>query len=66
MIIERVSFVQDVWKSEWLFKRPEALDAKLVLKRWKADTEALVDGLAVELDRVEPFDSSSIELAFKA
>jgi glutamyl-tRNA synthetase len=66
MMIERVSFVQDVWKSEWLFKRPEALDAKLVLKRWKADTEALVDGLAVELDRVEPFDSSSIELAFKA
>ena len=66
MMLERVSFLSEVWEARWLFERPQSLDAKLVRKRWKADTDELIEGLMEQLNALEPFDSASIETAFKA
>jgi glutamyl-tRNA synthetase len=66
MMLERVSFLSEVWEARWLFERPESLDAKLVRKRWKDDTTALIDGLMEQLNALDSFDSDAIETAFKA
>ena len=66
MMIERVSFLHEVWESDWLFQRPTALDEKLIRKRWKEETSELIDGLMARLMVLDSFDSNSIESEFKA
>lgn len=66
LMIERVSFLNEIWTHPWLWERPVAFDEKLVRKRWKDQTESLIAGLMERLDALESFDSSSIEVAFKA
>jgi glutamyl-tRNA synthetase len=66
LMIERVSFLNEIWSHAWLWERPATFDGKLVRKRWKEDTGALITGLMERLDALESFDSNSIESAFKA
>jgi glutamyl-tRNA synthetase len=66
MMIERVSFLHEVWESDWLFQPPTALDEKLIRKRWKEETSELIDGLMARLMVLDSFDSNSIESEFKA
>lgn len=66
LMIERVSFLNEVWNHAWLWERPAAFDEKLVRKRWKEETSALITGLMERLNALHSFDSTSIETAFKA
>jgi glutamyl-tRNA synthetase len=65
MMLERVSFLSEIWESRWLFERPQGLDAKLIRKRWKDDTTELIDGLMIRLNALDRFEADSIETEFK-
>jgi len=65
MMLERVSFFEEIWQARWLFEQPTSFDAKLIRKRWKEDTAECIDGLMERLALLESFDATSIELAFK-
>lgn len=66
LMLERVSFLNEIWAHRWLWERPTAFDEKLVRKRWKDQTGELITGLLERLNRLEVFDSISIETTFKA
>ena len=66
MMLERVSFMQEISAHRYLFEAPATLDEKLVAKKWKPETAGYVLQLKAVLASVESFDSSSIETEFKA
>ena len=66
MMLERVSFMHEINTHRYLFEAPESLDEKLVAKKWKPETAGYIQQLKTVLESIEPFESSAIEIAFKA
>lgn len=68
MMLERVSFLEDIFKSGWLFATPSEDDfvPKMIRKKWKDETSSYLHELMPTLEAVEPFNSENIESAFKA
>lgn len=66
LMLERVSFMHEIRAHRYLFEAPSEWDAKLVAKKWKPETAGYLQQLKVVLKTVEPFESSPIEVAFKA
>ena len=68
MMIERVSFLGDIFESKWLFDSPskESFNLKLVKKKWKDETASYMEDLKRVLEGVEDFRAEVIERECKA
>ena len=68
MMIERVSFLGDIFESKWLFDTPskESFNLKMVKKKWKDETAAYMEDLKGVLEGIEDFKAEVIEGEFKA
>ena len=67
MMLDRISFLQDIFVAQWLFKAPseEDYDTKMVRKKWKPETASYMFDLKEMLETVSPFNSIEIESRFK-
>jgi glutamyl-tRNA synthetase len=67
MMIDRISFLKDVFESQWIFKAPspEDFDTKMVRKKWKPETASYMSDLKEMLETVSPFNATEIESRFK-
>ena len=68
MMIERVSFLGDIFESKWLFDTPskESFNLKMVKKKWKDETASYMEDLKGVLEGIEDFKAEVIEGEFKA
>ena len=66
MMLERIVFLGDLKAATWLHTAPTAFPEKMLKKRWKDDTDGILNELADELRSVTPFEAEPIETAFKA
>jgi len=66
MFLERVQFLDEIPAIPYVFEAPESYDEKLVRKKWKAETAGYLSDLAGVLEKIEPFNSVTIEAEFKA
>lgn len=63
---ERASFLQDIYTNgRYFFEAPDTYDAKMVKKKWKADTPQIVAELS-ERFAATSFTAEALETAFKA
>lgn len=62
---ERATFIKDMLDGSYIFERPESYDEKVVKKRWKEDSPALLKELKEVFMEVEAFKMDNIESAFK-
>jgi len=66
IIKSRLDFLDEVWEQSWFFfKAPEEYDPKVVKKRWKEQSPAQMEKLAMALEGCEPFDPESVEKVVK-
>ena len=67
MMIERVSFLSDIFDSNWLFETPSKDDFKLkmVKKKWKDETASCLEELSDVLEGINVFNAENIENEFK-
>ena len=66
MMLERIVFLDDLKAATWLHTAPDAFPDKMLKKRWKENTDGILNELAEELRAVNPFEAEPIEAAFKA
>lgn len=66
MMAERCSFVHEMAQAMYLYSAPKTFDEKVVNKRWKDTSPALILALAEHLERCEPFTAVTVEAAFNA
>ena len=67
MMLERVSFLSDVFDANWFFEEPsiDSFNLKMVKKKWKDETASYLEDLAVVLEKINIFKAEEIEEAFK-
>jgi glutamyl-tRNA synthetase len=66
IIKPRISFIHEIWEESWFFFRaPDTYDQAVVKKRWKDDTPAKMEQLAIALEQCEPFTLESVESTVK-
>ena len=59
---ERVSFVKELWdQSSFFFVAPTSYDEKMVKKRWKENSAALLAELATLLEGIDDFTAARTE-----
>lgn len=66
LMLDRVSFLNEIPTVNWLFEAPTTFDEKLVKKKWKDETAGHLLAVRDRLAALEPFDASAIEADFKA
>tara|TARA_B000000532_G_C18871785_1_gene408748 strand:+ start:60 stop:1607 length:1548 start_codon:yes stop_codon:yes gene_type:complete len=68
MMIERVSFIGDIFNAKWLFSTPSKEDfaIKMIKKKWKEETASHMSDLSGVLANIEVFSADTIEAEFKA
>lgn len=66
LVRDRVSFVKELWdECYFFFVAPESYDEQVVQKRWKPESADQMREISDILDKLEPFDPSTIDLAIK-
>jgi glutamyl-tRNA synthetase len=64
---ERASFMPEIVENgSYFFERPKAYGEKTVSKKWKEETPAVMESLALIFNGVNDFDASNLEQAFKS
>lgn len=66
MMLERVTFLEEVAQTDWLFGPPSAFQEKMIRKKWKDQTAGHLEDLALELEALQEFTSDQVETTFKA
>ena len=68
MMLERVSFLSEVFDANWLFATPckEDFNLKMIKKKWKDETASYLGDLSVVLEGIADFKAEVIEAEFKA
>ena len=68
MMLERVSFLADIFKANWLFEEPskDEFNLKMVKKKWKDETASYLEELSGVLEGIDEFEAENIETEFKA
>lgn len=62
LIKERAGFVNDFWElGDYFFEAPSSYNEKAVKKQWKEGTPELMEQVASVLNKVQNFESSTIE-----
>ena len=64
MMLDRVSFLNEIPAVDWLFEAPAAFDAKLVKKKWKDETAGYLLTVRDRFAALETFTESAIEADF--
>ncbi len=67
MMLERVSFLGEIFEANWLFEMPskDEFNLKMVKKKWKEETASYFEELSGVLERIEAFEARNIEAEFK-
>ncbi len=66
LVKERAGFVSEMWdQASFFFERPVQYDQKVVKKKWKEDTPALLQEIAGLLENTEPFSADNISSEIK-
>ena len=64
---ERATFVQDILtEGDYFFKAPSEYDETTIRKKWKDNSEQIMQGWLNELQQIENFTASTIENSFKS
>lgn len=64
---ERATFVRDIIsEGDYFFNAPTSFDDKTLRKKWKDDTNQVMTEWINRLEKIEPFDASTIEQTFKS
>jgi len=64
---ERATFVSDILvEGDYLLSEPKEYDEQTVSKKWKAESAPLMTEWSRVLSTINPFDSATIEVAFKS
>ena len=66
MMLERVSFLSDIFESNWLFETPakDEFNLKVVKKKWKDETASYLEELSEALEGIDDFKADNIEAEF--
>lgn len=63
---ERATFVKDILtEGDFFFSAPTTYDEKTVRKKWKENTEAMMNEWLTKLEETEDFSAENIEATFK-
>ena len=67
LMLERVSFLHEIFDAKWLFGKPmpEDFNSKMVRKKWKDETAGYMADLKSMLSNIESFKADEIEACFK-
>ena len=67
MMLERVSFLKDIFEANWLFETPskEDFNLKMVKNKWKDETSSYLEELSGVLEEINIFNAENIEAEFK-
>lgn len=64
---ERATFVQDILtEGDYFFKAPSEYDETTIRKKWKENSEQIMQGWLNELQQIENFTAPTIEHSFKS
>lgn len=67
MVKEKVNFAPEILEvSEYFFTSPTSYDEKVVSKKWRGDTPAIIEELAGVFDALASFDAVAIQARFSA
>lgn len=62
LVKERCNFIHELWEqSYFFFERPQEYDAKVVKKKWKEHTPALLSEFKTQLENLDSFRAPEIE-----
>lgn len=57
LVKERVSFISEIWdQSSYFFTAPEKYDERVIKKRWREETPAIMKEITGIMERINPFD----------
>ncbi|MBL4658685.1 MAG: glutamate--tRNA ligase, partial [Flavobacteriales bacterium] len=62
---ERATFISDMVEGAYFFNPPQSYDEKMLRKKWKDNTPAMVEGFKEILSSMENFSSENIDSEFK-
>ncbi len=66
LVRERMTFIHDFWEHSWFFFiPPEKYDDKVVKKRWKENSPAMLEEMIVVLESIIEFSSAETERVIK-
>lgn len=66
LLKDRVNFVHEIWnEGQFFFEAPLTYDEQVIKKRWKDDSPAIMQSLALMLQDVHDFNPESIDVAIK-
>jgi len=66
MMKERATFPEDIIKDgEYLFENPSSYDEKMISKKWKSNTDEIMNKWKEILLNIDDFNSQTIETKFK-
>ncbi len=66
LLKDRVNFVHEIWnEGQFFFEAPLTYDEQVIKKRWKDDSPAIMQSLALMLQDVHDFNPESIDAAIK-
>lgn len=63
---ERATFIEDMLDGEYLFIDPTEFDEKTVRKKWKDNSEEIINELAKQFESITEFTSENVEVSFKS
>ena len=63
---ERATFPEDILRDgHYLIETPTSYDLKMISKKWKSNTNEIMENWKIKLNQLETFDANSIETCFK-
>lgn len=65
LLKERAFFIEDMLEGRFMFEAPKSYDEKMVKKKWKEQTPAILNDLKEHLMQIDPFTADSLEGDFK-
>ncbi len=66
LVKERAGFVSEIWdQASFFFERPRQYDEKVIRKKWKEETPALLSEIAGLLHKTEPFSAGNLSADIK-
>lgn len=66
LLKDRVNFVHEIWnEGQFFFEAPLTYDEQVIKKRWKDDSPAIMQSLALMLQGIHDFNPETIDAAIK-
>ncbi len=66
LVKERITFTSELWEvSSYFFTEPESMDPDILAKKWKPETQGILDAFRMEIENADFTDPASLEDYFK-